>query len=57
MLVTLLLLAVLGAVFLRGFREAIGLAVVIVAAYMLLNAVLLAVAVYEVAIHPERCRA
>jgi hypothetical protein len=52
-LVTLALLSALGVVFLRGFREAIGLAVVIVAGYMLLNAVLLVVAVYEVVIHPE----
>ena len=52
-LVTLVLLAALGAVFLRGFREAIGLAVVIVAAYMLMNLVLLGVAVYEVFTHPE----
>jgi hypothetical protein len=50
---TLMLLAFLGAVFLKGFREAIGLAVVIVASYMTLNFVLLAVAVYEIAVHPE----
>ena len=37
--VTLVLLAVLGAVFLKGFREAIGLAVGIVAVYLALNAV------------------
>src|SRR3712207_8124327 len=35
--ITLVLLALLGAVFLRGFREAIGLAAFIVAAYLLLN--------------------
>jgi hypothetical protein len=52
-LITLVLLAALGGVFLRGFREAIGLAVVIVAVYMLANFVVLAVATYEVAIHPE----
>src|SRR5215203_4697152 len=34
---TLVLLAALGAVFLRGFREAVGLAVPIVAVYLLLN--------------------
>ena len=39
--VTLVLLAVLGAVFIRGFREAIGLAVVIVAVYLVLNAIVL----------------
>ena len=36
---TLLLLAALGAVFLKGFREAVGLAVPIVAVYLLLNVV------------------
>lgn len=35
--ITLLLIALLGGVFLRGFREAIGLAVVLVAIYLLLN--------------------
>ena len=50
--VTLVLLALLGLVFLRGFREAIGFAVLIVAAYMALNVVLIVVAIYEVWIHP-----
>jgi hypothetical protein len=40
--VTLLLLAALGAIFLRGFREAIWLAVTIVALYLLLNVVIIA---------------
>jgi amino acid permease len=52
-LVTLVLLAILGAVFLVGFREAIGLAVLIVAAYLMLNAVLLAVTLFQVATHPD----
>ncbi|WBP90888.1 APC family permease [Kitasatospora cathayae] len=39
MLVTLVLVALLGAVFLRGFGEAIGVAVVLVAVYLLLNVV------------------
>ena len=38
-LLTLLLLAALGAVFLKGFREAIGLAVPIVVVYLFLNAI------------------
>src|SRR5512132_3289671 len=42
--VTLLLLAILGAVFVRGFKEAIGIAVGIVAVYLAMNAVLLTVA-------------
>jgi hypothetical protein len=50
--VTLALVAVLGAVFLKGFREAIGVAVVIVALYLSLNAVVLAVGLYHVVMHP-----
>ena len=37
MLVTLVLLAVLGAIFLKGFKEAIGIAVVLVGAYLALE--------------------
>jgi hypothetical protein len=51
--VTLLLLAALGAVFLKGFREAIGLAVGIVVAYLGLNAVVLFVGLREVLTHPD----
>jgi len=36
---TLLLLAALGAIFLKGFREAVGLAIPIVTVYLLLNAI------------------
>src|SRR2546428_10965459 len=49
--VTLVLLGVLGAVFLRGFREAIGLAVGIVFIYLALNAVLLVACVRELVLH------
>jgi hypothetical protein len=52
-LVTLALLAALGAIFLRGFREAIGLAVGIVAAYLALNAVILGWGLLYLARHPE----
>jgi hypothetical protein len=52
-LVTLVLLLLLGVVFLKGFKEAIGLALGIVALYLGLNAVLLAVAVHEVFTRPE----
>ncbi len=51
-LVTLVLLAVLGGVFLKGFKEAIGIAVFVVAAYMALNAVLLTVGLLEIVRHP-----
>ncbi len=39
--ITLLLIVLLGAVFLRGFQEAIGIAVVLVAVYLSLNAVVI----------------
>ena len=51
--ITLLLLAVLGAVFLKGFKEAIGLAVVVVGAYLLLNLVVVAVGLYESVANPR----
>lgn len=51
--VTLILLLVLAAVFLKGFREAIGLAVGIVVLYLGLNAVLLVEAFRQVLAHPE----
>jgi hypothetical protein len=50
---TLVLLALLAAVFMRGFREAIGLAVTIVFLYLGLNAVVLGRALYDVVQHPE----
>jgi hypothetical protein len=51
--VTLALVGALGAVFLRGFKEAIGLAVLLVAAYLALNAVVVGCALYEVAARPH----
>jgi len=50
---TLALLAVLGGVFLKGFREAVWLAVPIVTVYLLLNAVLVAWGVRYVLTYPE----
>jgi hypothetical protein len=52
LVVTLLLLALLGAVFLRGFAEAIGIAVVLVAAYLALNLVVVLVALGQVTARP-----
>jgi hypothetical protein len=49
---TLLLIALLGAVFLRGFREAIGIAVVLVGAYLALNVVVIVAAALQVMHHP-----
>src|SRR3954449_13131047 len=51
--ITLFLLALLGAVFLRGFTEAIGLAVGLLAAYLALNVVVIGVALWHVATHPH----
>jgi hypothetical protein len=50
--VTFALLAALGAVFLRGFREAIWVAVLLVAAYLALNVVVLGVEVWRLVVHP-----
>ncbi|HKU12218.1 MAG TPA: amino acid transporter [Sinomonas sp.] len=50
--VTLFLLALLSAVFLRGFREAIGVAVVLVGLYLGLNAILVSVTIGEAFGHP-----
>ncbi|MGI5452908.1 amino acid transporter [Streptomyces sp. CA-249302] len=52
--ITLLLVGGLGAVFLKGFKEAIGIAVVLVATYLTLNIVVLAVSAWEVLGHPVR---
>jgi hypothetical protein len=50
---TLVLLGLLGAVFLKGFKEAIGIAVLIVAAYLLLNLVVVAAGLYEITTSPR----
>lgn len=53
-ILTLILIGFLGAVFLRGFSEAIGLAVGIVAVYLTLNITVIGYCLYEVFIlHPE----
>jgi hypothetical protein len=50
--VTLLILTVLGAIFLKGFREAIGLAIAAAVPYLVLNLVVLGRGVWEVMTHP-----
>lgn len=52
-LVTLTLLALLGAVFLRGFTEAIGLAVILVAVYLALNVVVIGNGLWQIATTPS----
>ncbi|MBX7222427.1 MAG: amino acid transporter [Blastocatellia bacterium] len=50
---TLMLLLFLGAIFLKGFKEAIGLAVFLVAAYLILNIVVLLRGGFEIFTHPD----
>ena len=52
-LITLVLILLLGAVFLKGFGEAIGIAVVLVIAYLSLNVVVVGRSLFEIAVHPE----
>lgn len=52
-LITILLVAGLGAVFLKGFKEAINTAVVVVGAYLMLNLVVVGVGLYEVVSQPQ----
>ena len=50
--ITLLLIGILAAVFLKGFKEAIGIAVFLVISYLFLNLIVIAAGIYELAIHP-----
>jgi hypothetical protein len=51
--ITLVLIGLLGVVFLRGFGEAIGIAVGIVAVYLALNVVVIGAALIEIARNPD----
>lgn len=51
--VTLILLTILGAIFLKGFKEAIDIAVVLVGIYLSLSAVITVVALLHVVEHPH----
>jgi hypothetical protein len=50
--VTLGLIGVLGVIFLKGFKEAIGIAVALVGIYLLLNTVVITYGLYEFFTHP-----
>ncbi|MBV9499744.1 MAG: amino acid transporter [Acidobacteriaceae bacterium] len=50
--ITLLILAILGAIFLKGFKEAIGISVALVAIYLLLNTVVTGAGIWQVLHHP-----
>ena len=52
-IVTIVLIVALGAIFLKGFKEAVGIAVVLVGVYVLLNAIVLITCLYEIASHPS----
>src|SRR5215203_3941246 len=52
-IITILLVAALGAVFLKGFKEAINTAVVVVGAYLLLNLLVVGVGLYEALTQPQ----
>src|SRR5205085_9378136 len=56
LLLTMFLLVLLGAMFLRGFKEVIGLAVVIVGVYLLLNAFVIGAGLTYLAAHPAPLR-
>ncbi|HSI73400.1 MAG TPA: hypothetical protein VK934_09495 [Fimbriimonas sp.] len=55
-LVTLVFVSLLSAVFLKGFKEAIGIAVVLVIVYLALNAVVVSRGMYELFVHPSEVR-
>ena len=50
--VTIALIAILGAIFLKGFKEAIGIAVALVTVYLALNAIVISYGVYQLVSHP-----
>jgi hypothetical protein len=50
--ITLVLVVLLGGVFLRGFKEAIGIAVILVGIYLTLNLVVVGFGLYELFTHP-----
>ncbi len=51
--VTLVLVGLLGAVFLKGFKEAVGIAVGLVGVYLALNTVVVGVGLFHLARHPH----
>lgn len=53
MAVTMFLLVLLGATFLRGFKEVIGLAVILVGIYLVLNAIVIGNGLMYLASHPD----
>lgn len=54
MIATMSLLVLLGAMFLRGFREVIGIAVVIVTIFLILNVIVIGAGLIHLAEHPDK---
>jgi hypothetical protein len=54
MALTMLILLALSATFMRGFKEVIGLAVGIVATYLLLNLIVVGSGLFHLAMHPDK---
>ena len=52
-IVTLVLITLLGLIFIKGFKEAIGIAVILVGIYLFLNLITVGAAIYEVVAHPH----
>lgn len=52
-LVTLFILAILSGVFLKGFKEAVSIAVWLVGSYLVLNALVVGISVLQIMYHPE----
>ncbi|QQS49533.1 MAG: amino acid transporter [Acidobacteriota bacterium] len=53
-MVTLVLIAALGAIFIKGFKEAIGIAVLLVAVYITLNLIIVGYGAYLLALDPGK---
>ena len=51
--ITLVLIGLLGAVFLKGFNEAIGIAVALVAIYIMMNCIVVGYGIMQLVQHPE----
>jgi hypothetical protein len=51
--ITLALVAILGAIFLKGFKEAIGIAVGLVGLYLVMNSIVISLGIYELLAHPS----
>lgn len=51
--ITLVLVTILAGVFLKGFKEAIGIAVVLVIAFLTLNAAVIGVGLYHISVEPH----